>query len=139
MDLFSARAGEIGLETAPLAARMRPRTLDQFVGQSHVLGPGSALRDLIEADELRSVILWGPAGTGKTSLAHIVAGATRSRFEELSATNAGVKDVRGRLGANDRRTILFIDEIHRFNKAQQDALLPGVEDCFFFNDTATTE
>jgi putative ATPase len=146
MDLFSARAGEIGQESAPLAARMRPRTLDQFVGQSHVLGPGSALRALIEADELRSVILWGPAGTGKTSLAHIVAGATRSRFEELSATNAGVKDVRGlleaartRLGANDRRTILFIDEIHRFNKAQQDALLPGVEDRTVVLIGATTE
>src|SRR6266545_7489769 len=146
MDLFSARAAEIGAETAPLAARMRPRNLDEFVGQAHVLGPGSALRALIEADELRSVILWGPAGTGKTSLAHIVAGATRSRFEELSATNAGVKDVRGlleaaraRLGANARRTILFIDEIHRFNKAQQDALLPGVEDRTVVLIGATTE
>ncbi len=146
MDLFSARAGEIGLETAPLAARMRPRTLDEFVGQSHVLGPGSALRALIEADELRSVILWGPAGTGKTSLAHIVAGATRSHFEELSATSAGVKDVRAvldgarrRLGANNRRTILFIDEIHRFNKSQQDALLPGVEDRTVVLIGATTE
>src|SRR6266496_2917501 len=146
MDLFSARAAEIGAETAPLAARMRPRNLDEFVGQAHVLGPGSALRALIEADELRSVILWGPAGTGKTSLAHIVAGTTRSRFEELSATNAGVKDVRGlleaartRLGANDRRTILFIDEIHRFNKAQQDALLPGVEDRTVVLVGATTE
>jgi putative ATPase len=146
MDLFSARAGEIGMESAPLAARMRPRTLDEFVGQSHVLGPGSALRALIEADELRSVILWGPAGTGKTSLAHIVAGATRSHFEELSATSAGVKDVRAvleaarrRLGANNRRTILFIDEIHRFNKAQQDALLPGVEDRTVVLIGATTE
>ena len=146
MDLFSARADEIGPQTAPLAARMRPRTLDEFVGQSHVLGPGSALRALIEADELRSVILWGPAGTGKTSLAHIVAGATSSRFEELSATSAGVKDVRallqaarGRLGASSRRTILFIDEIHRFNKAQQDALLPGVEDRTVVLIGATTE
>jgi putative ATPase len=146
MDLFSARAGEIGSETAPLAARMRPRTLDEFVGQSHVLGPGSALRALIETDELRSVILWGPAGTGKTSLAHIVAGATRSHFEQLSATSAGVKDVRAvleaarmRLGASGRRTILFIDEIHRFNKAQQDALLPGVEDRTVVLIGATTE
>jgi putative ATPase len=146
MDLFSARAAEIGMETAPLAARMRPRTLDEFVGQPHVLGPGSALRALIEADELRSVILWGPAGTGKTSLAHIVAGATRSQFEELSATSAGVKDVRAvleaartRLGASGRRTILFIDEIHRFNKAQQDALLPGVEDRTVVLIGATTE
>jgi putative ATPase len=146
MDLFSARADEIGSETAPLAARMRPRTLDEFVGQSHVLGPGSALRALIETDELRSVILWGPAGTGKTSLAHIVAGATRSHFEQLSATSAGVKEVRAvleaarmRLGASGRRTILFIDEIHRFNKAQQDALLPGVEDRTVVLIGATTE
>ena len=115
---------------------MRPRTLEEFVGQGHVLGSQSALRALIEADELRSVILWGPAGTGKTSLAHIIAQATRSHFEELSATSAGVKDVRAvlaaareRLGALGRRSILFIDEIHRFNKAQQDALLPGVEDA----------
>jgi putative ATPase len=146
MDLFSARAEEIGAETAPLAARMRPRNLDEFVGQTHVLGPGSALRALIEADELRSVILWGPAGTGKTSLAQIVARATRSHFEELSATSAGVKDVRAvlvaarqRLGASGRRTILFIDEIHRFNKGQQDALLPGVEDRTVVLIGATTE
>ncbi|HEX8931014.1 MAG TPA: AAA family ATPase, partial [Actinomycetota bacterium] len=146
MDLFSARAAEIGAETAPLAARMRPRNLDEFVGQAHVLGPDSALRALIEADELRSVILWGPAGTGKTSLAQIVARATRSHFEELSATSAGVKDVRAvleaarqRLGASGRRTILFIDEIHRFNKAQQDALLPGVEDRIVVLIGATTE
>src|SRR6266496_5041070 len=146
MDLFSARAEELGAAQAPLAARMRPTTLDEFVGQAHVLGPGSALRALIEADELRSVILWGPAGTGKTSLAQIVARATRSSFEELSATSAGVKDVRAvlesarqRLGTSGRRTILFIDEIHRFNKGQQDALLPGVEDRSFLNDAATTE
>jgi putative ATPase len=146
MDLFSARAAEIGAETAPLAARMRPRNLDEFVGQAHVLGPGSARRALIEADELRSVNLWGPAGTGKTSLAQIVARATRSQFDELSATSAGVKDVRAlleaarqRLGASGRRTILFIDEIHRFNKAQQDALLPGVEDRTVVLIGATTE
>ncbi|HEV8649422.1 MAG TPA: replication-associated recombination protein A [Actinomycetes bacterium] len=146
MDLFSARADEEARGSAPLAARMRPRTLDEFVGQRHVLGPGSALRSLVEADELRSVVLWGPAGTGKTSLAHIIAGATRSKFEELSATSAGVKDVRAvlaaareRLGALGRRTILFIDEIHRFNKAQQDALLPGVEDRTVVLVGATTE
>jgi putative ATPase len=146
MDLFEARAGELARREAPLAARMRPRSLAEFVGQAHVLGPGSALRALIEADELRSVILWGPAGTGKTSLAHIVAGATRSAFQELSATSAGVKDVRAilaaareRLGTSGRRTILFIDEIHRFNKAQQDALLPGVEDRTVVLVGATTE
>ncbi len=125
---------------------MRPRTLDEFVGQAQVLGRGSALRSLIEADELRSVILWGPAGSGKTTLAQIVAHATSSTFEELSATSAGVKDVRAvlaaareRLGALGRRTILFIDEIHRFNKAQQDALLPGVEDRTVVLVGATTE
>jgi putative ATPase len=146
MDLFSARAEELGARQAPLAARMRPRNLDEFVGQAHVLGPGSALRALIEADELRSVVLWGPPGTGKTTLAHIVARATRSVFEELSATSAGVKDVRAvlaaarqRLGTSERRTILFIDEIHRFNRAQQDALLPGVEDRTVVLVGATTE
>jgi len=146
MDLFSARADEMDAASAPLAARMRPRTLEEFVGQRHVLGQGSALRALIEADELRSVILWGPAGTGKTSLAHIIAGATKSTFEELSAVSAGVKDVRAvlaaarqRLGAYGRRTILFIDEIHRFNKGQQDALLPGVEDRTVVLVGATTE
>jgi putative ATPase len=146
MDLFSNRADQLQHQEAPLAARMRPATLEEFVGQAHVLGPGSALRALIEADELRSVILWGPAGTGKTSLAHIIARATRSHFEELSATSAGVKDVRAllaaareRLGALGRRSILFIDEIHRFNKAQQDALLPGVEDRTVVLVGATTE
>ena len=146
MDLFSERADRLADQDAPLAARMRPRTLEEFVGQGHVLGPGSALRALIEADELRSVILWGPAGTGKTSLAHIIAHATRSHFEELSATSAGVKDVRAllaaareRLGALGRRSILFIDEIHRFNKGQQDALLPGVEDRTVVLVGATTE
>ena len=146
MDLFSNRAEQLQDQEAPLAARMRPATLQEFVGQAHVLGPGSALRALIEADELRSVILWGPAGTGKTSLAHIIARATRSHFEELSATSAGVKDVRAllaaareRLGALGRRSILFIDEIHRFNKAQQDALLPGVEDRTVVLVGATTE
>jgi putative ATPase len=146
MDLFSERADRLGDQEAPLAARMRPRTLEEFVGQGHVLGPQSALRALIEADELRSVILWGPAGTGKTSLAHIIANATRSHFEELSATSAGVKDVRAllaaareRLGALGRRSILFIDEIHRFNKGQQDALLPGVEDRTVVLVGATTE
>jgi putative ATPase len=145
-DRFSASADAAVRAGAPLAARMRPRTLDEFVGQAHVLGEGSALRSLIEADELRSVILWGPAGSGKTTLAQIVAHATRSSFQELSATSAGVKDVRAvlaaareLLGAVGRRTVLFIDEIHRFNKAQQDALLPGVEDRTVVLVGATTE
>ena len=146
MDLFSARGDELRRAGAPLAARMRPRTLDELVGQRHLLAPGSPLRQLIEADELRSVVLWGPAGTGKTTLAHVIARTTRAHVEELSATSAGVKDVRAaleaaqqRLGAAGRRTILFIDEIHRFNKAQQDALLPGVEDRTVVLVGATTE
>ena len=113
---------------------MRPRTLDELVGQQHVLGPGSALRRSIEEDRLRSLILYGPPGVGKTTLARIVAETTGASFEELSAVSARVEDVRriirdanDRLGGNGQRTILFLDEIHRFNKAQQDALLPAVE------------
>jgi putative ATPase len=130
---------------APLAARMRPRTLDEFVGQAHVVGPGSPLRALIQTDRLSSVILWGPPGTGKTSLASIIARATRAHYVEVSAVSAGVADVRkaieqGRemLKAN-RRTILFIDEIHRFNKSQQDALLKAVESGWVVLIGATTE
>ena len=130
---------------APLAARMRPRTLDDFVGQEHIVGPGSPLRALIESDRLSSVILWGPPGTGKTSLASIIAAATRAQYIEVSAVSAGVANVRkaierGReaLRAN-RRTILFIDEIHRFNKSQQDALLKAVESGWVMLIGATTE
>src|SRR5512132_4215321 len=103
MDLFSARADQLQDRDAPLAARMRPRTLDEFVGQAQVLGPDSALRALIEADELRTLLLWRPAGSGKTTLAQIIAKATRSHFEELSATSAGVKDVRALLAAARER------------------------------------
>ena len=109
MDLFSDRADQLQDQEAPLAARMRPATLEEFVGQAHVLGPGSALRALIEADELRSVILWGPAGTGKTSLAQIIAGQTRSVFQELSATSAGVKDVREILRIRPDRVVRYRD------------------------------
>ncbi len=119
---------------APLAARMRPRTLDELVGQEAVVGPGSALRSLIEDDRLSSVIFWGPAGTGKTSLAGIIARATAAAYVEVSAVSSGVADVRKAIAGADelkratgRRTILFIDEIHRFNKAQQDSLLKAVE------------
>ena len=133
-NLFTHAAEEHFDAFAPLAARMRPRSLDELVGQAHLVGPNGPLRNLITADRLGSIILWGPAGTGKTSLAGIVAAATKSRFVTLSAVSGTVADVRkaiaeGKeaLGAVGRKTILFIDEIHRFNKAQQDALLPAVE------------
>src|SRR6476661_5884454 len=122
------------LRHQPLAARMRPRSLDEFVGQTHILGPGQLLRRAIEADRIQSVIFYGPPGTGKTSLAQIIANQTRSKFEHLSGVESNVADMRRVLSAAANRlenkgqpTILFIDEIHRFNKAQQDVLLPDVE------------
>ena len=131
---------------APLAARMRPRSLEEFVGQSHLLEEGSVLRTLIEGDKLRSVMLVGPAGTGKTSLAVLIARHTSAEFIQLSAVTSGVADVRRvveegrqRLEATGRRTVLFIDEVHRFNKAQQDVLLPGVEAGWIVFVGATTE
>jgi putative ATPase len=145
-DLFADAARERAAATAPLAQRLRPRTLDELVGQGHVLGPGSALRRSIEDDRLRSLILYGPPGVGKTTLARIVAESTGAAFEELSAVAARVEDVRrvlqharDRLGGNGQRTILFLDEIHRFNKAQQDALLPAVEEGLVTLIGATTE
>jgi putative ATPase len=145
-DLFSAAAEERLRAQAPLAARLRPRTLDDVVGQEHLVGPGRALRRLVEQDRLASAILWGPPGTGKTTLALAVAGSTRRAFEQLSAVTAGVKDVREvierarqRLGEHGRGTILFLDEIHRFSKSQQDALLPAVEDGTLTLVGATTE
>jgi putative ATPase len=145
-DLFDEAAGR-RLETAsPLAQRLRPATLDRFVGQEHVVGPGRALRLAIEADRVPSLVLYGPPGTGKTTLARIIAGITGAEFEELSAVSATVANVREvlarareRLGATGLRTILFLDEIHRFNKAQQDALLPGVENGLVTLIGATTE
>ncbi len=145
-DLFSAAADEALSASAPLAARLRPRTLDDIVGQDQLLGPGQPLRTLVEGDRLSSVILWGPPGTGKTTLAQAIAAHTSKAFEQLSAVSAGVKDVRDtlerarhRLGERGQGTILFLDEVHRFNKAQQDALLPGVESGLITLIGATTE
>lgn len=145
-DLFSAAATQRLKSQAPLAARLRPRSLDEIVGQGHLLAQGSPLRTLIEEDRLSSVIFWGPPGTGKTTLAEVVALTTRRHFERLSAVSAGVKDVREvidratqRLGQFDRGTIVFIDEIHRFSTSQQDALLPSVETGIITLIGATTE
>ncbi len=145
-DLFSEAAKERQAENAPLAVRLRPATLDELVGQQHVLGAGSALRLAIEQDRPPSMILFGPPGTGKTTIARIVAERTGAAFEEISAVSARVDDVRAvisrardRLGGNGLRTILFIDEIHRFNKAQQDSVLHAVEDGLVTLIGATTE
>jgi putative ATPase len=145
-DLFEAALRERMAERAPLAARMRPKAIDDIVGQRHLLGPGAPLRALIESDRLSSIVLWGPPGTGKTTLATVVANQTSREFVSLSAVTAGVKDVREVLEAARRRlaeagrgTILFLDEVHRFNKSQQDALLPGVEAGIITLIGATTE
>jgi len=145
-DLFSGAAADRLASRAPLAARLRPRTLDDIVGQRHLVGPGAPLRALIESDRLTSAILWGPPGTGKTTLATVVATATAKHFVPLSAVTAGVKDVREvvegarrLLGEQGRGTILFLDEVHRFNRSQQDALLPSVEEGLLVLIGATTE
>ena len=145
-DLFAEAAASRQAENAPLAVRLRPSRLEDLVGQTHVLGEGSALRRAIEEDRPPSMILFGPPGTGKTTIARIVADRTGAAFEELSAVSARVDDVRAviarardRLGGNGLRTILFIDEIHRFNKAQQDSVLHAVEDGLVTLIGATTE
>lgn len=145
-DLFSEAAAETAARNAPLAVRMRPTSLDEFVGQRHAVGRESWLRRAIEGDTLTSLILYGPPGSGKTSLARVIAAASASQFTELSAVSSGVADVRKaigaareRLGMTGRRTILFIDEIHRFSRSQQDALLHAVEDGIVVLVGATTE
>jgi putative ATPase len=145
LGLFDTAGGTGGTVREPLAARMRPRTLDEFVGQDQIVGPRRALRRAIESDALPSMILWGPPGTGKTTLAQIIAAQTGAHFAAISAVSAGVADLRrivadaAKLKAAGRRSVLFIDEIHRFNKAQQDAVLPHVEDGTVTLIGATTE
>jgi putative ATPase len=144
--LFTAAVQDRLKGQAPLAARLRPRSLNEIVGQQHLVAAGAPLRKLIEADRLSSVILWGPPGTGKTTLAEVVALSTNRAFERLSAVTSGVKDVREaieratqRLGQHGRSTIVFVDEIHRFSTSQQDALLPSVESGIITLIGATTE
>jgi len=134
MTLFSQPKSDAALKSQPLAARMRPRTMDEFTGQSHIIGPGQLLRRAIEADRIQSLIFYGPPGTGKTSLAQVIAGQTKSKFERLSGVESNVADIRRLLAAAKNRldntgasTIVFVDEIHGFNKSQQDVLLPDVE------------
>ena len=145
-DLFAQQRAAKRGSVAPLPARMRPVSLDEVVGQPHLTAPGAAFRSIVESGHPVSMILWGPPGTGKTTLARLVAGNSGARFEQLSATSAGVKDVREVLAGAARRieedrgrTLLFLDEIHRFSKSQQDALLPGVEDGIVILVGATTE
>ena len=141
-DLFSLPQ----LNNEPLASRMRPRNLDEYVGQDHILGPGRLLRRAIQMDQLSSIIFYGPPGVGKTTLARVIANTTKSHFSTINAVLSGVKELREEINeAKERRehysmrTILFIDEVHRWNKSQQDALLPWVENGTFILIGATTE
>ncbi|MBE6011981.1 AAA family ATPase [Anaeropeptidivorans aminofermentans] len=146
MDLFDYQRQKHLKKEAPLAARMRPRTLEEFVGQEHIVGKNTLLYRAIKADKLRSIIFYGPPGTGKTTLAKIIANTTESNFTQINATTAGIKDIKenieeakSTIALSGKRTILFVDEIHRFNKTQQDTLLPYVEDGTVILIGATTE
>lgn len=146
MDLFEQHRQKLIESEAPLAARMRPRNLDEYVGQDAIVGPGRLLRRAIQADQLSSVLFYGPPGTGKTTLARVIANTTKAHFIAINAVLAGVKDIRGAIataqdlrGQHGQRTILFVDEVHRFNKSQQDALLPWVENGTVILIGATTE
>lgn len=146
MDLFDIHANNALKKEAPLAARMRPRTINEFFGQEHIVGDGKILNRAIKADKISSVIFYGPPGTGKTTLAKIISNSTKSFFVQINATTAGIKDIKEavekakyNLALSGKKTILFIDEIHRFNKNQQDALLPHVEDGTLIMIGATTE
>ena len=145
-SLFDEAEEAAASAAAPLAVRMRPRTLDEVIGQRHLTGAGTPFRKLIDNDAPMSLLLWGPPGTGKTTLAYVVSQVTRRRFVELSAVSAGVKDVRAAvdaarrtLGMSGAQTVLFVDEVHRFSKTQQDALLPAVENRWVSFIGATTE
>src|ERR1700739_274874 len=145
-SLFDDAGGQAAAAAAPLAVRMRQRSRDELIGQRHLTASGTPFRKLIDNDAPMSLILWGPPGTGKTTLAYVVSQVTKRRFTELSAVTAGVKDVRAavdaarqQLGMNGRQTVLFVDEVHRFSKTQQDALLPAVENRWVSFIGATTE
>ena len=144
MSLIEGAAGG-GEAPEPLAARMRPRDLSEFVGQEHPVGEGKLLRQMIERDQIPSMILWGPPGVGKTTLANVVANATKAEFVNFSAVTSGIKEIKEIMARAEKgrqlgvRTVLFVDEIHRFNKAQQDAFLPFVEQGSIILIGATTE